>query len=160
MSEKVLSVFIDESGDFGEITERPAYYLVTLLFHDQKNEIASNVKSEVYFEDINSLGASASEIEKLATITLVQEKGEGKVIYTALGEFILLDEKKDKEELIKELEAEIKKIKFEVERSEKILSNPRFVEKAPKELVETEKGKLENNKKILETLLNKLDKVK
>ena len=35
---KELSVFIDESGDFGEITERPAYYLVTLLFHDQKNE--------------------------------------------------------------------------------------------------------------------------
>ena len=41
---KELSVFIDESGDFGEITERPAYYLVTLLVHDQKNEIASNVK--------------------------------------------------------------------------------------------------------------------
>ena len=39
-----LSIFIDESGDFGEITERPAYYLVTLLFHDQKNEIASNIK--------------------------------------------------------------------------------------------------------------------
>ncbi len=41
---KELSVFIDESGDFGEITERPAYYLVTLLFHDQKNDIALNVK--------------------------------------------------------------------------------------------------------------------
>ena len=41
---KELSVFTDESGDFGEITERPAYYLVTLLFHDQKNDIASNVK--------------------------------------------------------------------------------------------------------------------
>ena len=42
---KELSIFIDESGDFGEITERPAYYLVTLLFHDQKNDIASNVKN-------------------------------------------------------------------------------------------------------------------
>lgn len=41
---KELSIFIDESGDFGEITERPAYYLVTLLFHDQKYDIASNVK--------------------------------------------------------------------------------------------------------------------
>ena len=41
---KELSIFIDESRDFGEITERPAYYLVTLLFHDQKNDIASNVK--------------------------------------------------------------------------------------------------------------------
>lgn len=41
---KELSIFIDESGDFGEVTEHPAYYLVTLLFHDQKNEIATNVK--------------------------------------------------------------------------------------------------------------------
>ena len=41
---KELSVFIDESGDFGEIIEQPAYYLVTLLFHDQKNEIASSIK--------------------------------------------------------------------------------------------------------------------
>ena len=41
---KELSVFIDESGDFGESMERPAYYLVTLLFHDQKNDIASNAK--------------------------------------------------------------------------------------------------------------------
>ncbi len=41
---KELSIFIDESGDFGEIIERPAYYLVTLLFHDQKNEITPYVK--------------------------------------------------------------------------------------------------------------------
>ena len=39
-----LSVFIDESGDFGEMTERPSYYLVTFLFHDQKNDIISNIK--------------------------------------------------------------------------------------------------------------------
>ncbi len=28
---KELSVFIDESGDFGEITERPAYYSNTFV---------------------------------------------------------------------------------------------------------------------------------
>jgi len=122
-------------------------------------KIASNVKSEVYFENINNLGTSASEIEKLATIALVQTKGEGKVIYTALGEFILLDEKKDKNELIKELELEIKKVQFEVDRGEKMLSNPRFVEKAPKELVETETQKLKNNKEQLNNLLNKLSKL-
>ena len=41
---KELSIFIDESGDFGEVSEKPAYYLVTLVFHNQKNEIDSNVK--------------------------------------------------------------------------------------------------------------------
>ena len=41
---KELSVFIDESGDFGEVKERPAYYLVTLVFHNQKYDIVNQVK--------------------------------------------------------------------------------------------------------------------
>jgi len=32
---KELSVFIDESGDFGESKDNSAYYLVTFVFHDQ-----------------------------------------------------------------------------------------------------------------------------
>lgn len=39
-----LSIFIDESGDFGEIKKRPAYYLVTLLFHEQKHNISEYVQ--------------------------------------------------------------------------------------------------------------------
>lgn len=38
-----LSIFIDESGDFGEIKERPAYYLVTFVFHDQNKSIDKQV---------------------------------------------------------------------------------------------------------------------
>ncbi|MGN0279278.1 MAG: hypothetical protein ACI4C4_07980 [Lachnospiraceae bacterium] len=38
-----LSIFIDESGDFGEVKERPAYYLVTFVFHDQSNNIDQQV---------------------------------------------------------------------------------------------------------------------
>ena len=40
---KELSVFIDESGDFGDVKERPAYYLVTLVFHNQDNDIDQQV---------------------------------------------------------------------------------------------------------------------
>ena len=42
---KELSIFIDESGDFGEARERPAYYLVTFVFHDQVNNIEQQVKN-------------------------------------------------------------------------------------------------------------------
>ena len=42
--ESTLSIFIDESGDFGELKEKPAYYLVTLVFHDQSKDISDNVK--------------------------------------------------------------------------------------------------------------------
>lgn len=38
-----LSIFIDESGDFGEITERPSYYLVTMVFHNQDININENI---------------------------------------------------------------------------------------------------------------------
>ena len=40
---KELSVFVDESGDFGEVKERPAYYLVTFVFHNQDNDIEYQV---------------------------------------------------------------------------------------------------------------------
>lgn len=40
---KELSIFIDESGDFGEVKERPAYYLVTFVFHHQDNSIEQQV---------------------------------------------------------------------------------------------------------------------
>ena len=40
---KELSVFIDESGDFGDVKERPAYYLVTFVFHDQDYPIEQQV---------------------------------------------------------------------------------------------------------------------
>ena len=37
--EKLLSIFIDESGDFGKYDKRAPYYLVTMLFHDQSESI-------------------------------------------------------------------------------------------------------------------------
>ena len=41
---KKLNIFIDESGDFGEVRERPAYYLVTFVFHNQTDNIDDQVK--------------------------------------------------------------------------------------------------------------------
>ena len=40
---KELSIFIDESGDFGKVTERPANYLVTFVFHNQGDNIEQQV---------------------------------------------------------------------------------------------------------------------
>jgi hypothetical protein len=41
---KELSIFIDESGDFGTMKERPSYYLVTFVFHNQGNSIEQQVE--------------------------------------------------------------------------------------------------------------------
>lgn len=41
---KELSIFIDESGDFGALKNKPAYYLVTMVFHDQTVNIDEALK--------------------------------------------------------------------------------------------------------------------
>lgn len=43
MTEKTLSVFIDESGDFGPYTPHTPYYLVTMVLHNQKIDITKNI---------------------------------------------------------------------------------------------------------------------
>ena len=62
----------------------------------------------------------------------------------------------DKEEEKKRLEEERKRLEGEVARCEKMLSNPGFVNKAPKAKVEEEQGKLKNYKEMLEKVLEKL----
>lgn len=41
--QKYLSIFIDESGDFGKFDKNCPYYLVTMLFHNQNDNIASEI---------------------------------------------------------------------------------------------------------------------
>lgn len=123
-------------------------------------KIGSNERPEVYFDLEKIDKAAADQLEKLATIKLTSNKEEGKIIITALGEFVLLDEKKDKAEIISGLNKQIEKVKFEVERSQKMLSNQRFVEKAPEALVEEERRKLQENKNTLSNLIDKLNSLK
>ena len=40
---KELSIFIDESGDFGNYNFHSPYYIVSFVFHNQDNVISSNV---------------------------------------------------------------------------------------------------------------------
>lgn len=46
-----LSVFVDESGDIGE---KSRYYLITLVFHEQENDISPYI--EVYLIDLSDKG--------------------------------------------------------------------------------------------------------
>lgn len=66
--------------------------------------------------------------------------------------FIPLEDLVDLEEEKKRLEDEKKKILSEIERAEKMLSNPGFTSKAPEAKVNEEKQKLEKYKEILKSL--------
>ena len=40
---KELSIFVDESGDFGEYEKHAPYYIVTMVFYDQSVDISENL---------------------------------------------------------------------------------------------------------------------
>lgn len=43
MSLRELSIFIDESGDFGDYQEHCPFYIISLVFHEQNNSIETQV---------------------------------------------------------------------------------------------------------------------
>lgn len=45
MSEKILSIFIDESGDFGAYEPHAPLYLVAMVLHDQSIDISENISA-------------------------------------------------------------------------------------------------------------------
>lgn len=67
---KELSIFIDESGDFGTVKERPSYYLVTFIFHNQDNSIHEQVSK---LED--SIHTSGFKVEYIHTGPVIRREG-------------------------------------------------------------------------------------
>ena len=45
MNQKTLSVFIDESGDFGKPTPQSPYYYVAMVFHEQMVDISKAIEN-------------------------------------------------------------------------------------------------------------------
>lgn len=70
-------------------------------------------------------------------------------IFLPMGD--LVDEAQEHERIEKKIE----ELKFEIERSKKMLSNVGFVSKAPAKLVEAEKEKLAKNEEFLQQILQK-----
>ena len=54
MPEKVLSVFIDESGDFGPYEAHSPYYIVSMVLHDQASDITGDIAR--FNERLQNLG--------------------------------------------------------------------------------------------------------
>ena len=66
-----------------------------------------------------------------------------------------MDEIVNKEEELLKIEKELSRLEAEIKRSNGILSNPKFVDKAPKEKVEDERNKLKNYQASYDALLQK-----
>ncbi len=54
MPDKILSIFIDESGDFGAFQNYSPYYIVGLVFHDQSIDISSDI--DRFYSHLKEIG--------------------------------------------------------------------------------------------------------
>lgn len=99
--------------------------------------------------------AGVSDIKIVSAKTDVKEKVfthilNGYELYIPLGELV------DVEKEIEKLSAELIKAQEELSRAESKLINKGFIEKAPKDLVEKEKQKIEKYKEMIERIENNL----
>jgi len=106
-------------------------------------------------EAINKLGFG-KEINVIKDESELSDKfskvlGDGATVYILTGELASDEKKKEK------LEKELAFYKAEVERGERMLSNPGFVNKAPEKLIQNEKDKLAKNKEMYEKILGELN---
>lgn len=116
--------------------------------------IILEIKKGTYVQDFIGLIGKLAGIEKVEECDLPT----GKMIVSSLGEFYVKAEV-DNEKRLQQIEEELKKVEFEIKRSEGMLANDKFVAKAPKDLVKLEREKLERNKLLKEKLLNKKQEV-
>ncbi len=84
--------------------------------------------------------------------------GSGEIFSYPFGS-LLISSGANKEEMISKLQKQIEVEESEISRGEKMLSNPGFLAKAPKEKVESEKEKLALHKANLASLKEKLSKI-
>ncbi|CAN5891795.1 valine--tRNA ligase [soil metagenome] len=139
----------DDAGDLLERTKRA----VTAV---RKFRAESKVDDEL--EGIAPEGIETGVFTSLAGVRPVDELAGTKAVLPAgdIAVQISLTEKQRQGE-IGRLKKEIERVGTEVERAEKKLSNPNFVERAPEEIVTGERDKLDVNTRMLDTLTRRLE---
>ena len=88
---KELSIFIDESGDFGEYAVHSPYYIITMVFHDQSEDIQpaiSKLNKELSYLHLDNLCIHTGPIIRKEEIYEEMEIDERRRIFNKMVAFI------------------------------------------------------------------------
>ena len=153
--------YLDNSSEdeidllFSMIKEVRNYKISNQLSPSLKLGISISLKIEVSNDFLPLLNRfTFSDVQIVSDIT----KLSGELFSFNYGALIITSGV-NKEEVKKKLEKDIAFERSEIERSNKMLSNPNFIEKAPKEKIESEKAKLKLHQDNLADLLEKISKI-
>lgn len=125
----------------------------------KKTTLHIDTKNEKAYKDGEAFIKRLASAEKVL-IGAVDPQGMVQVITPDANAYMPLGELIDKEKETARLEAEIAKIRSEIERVDKMLSNPGFVAKAPEAKINAEKEKREKNIKLLSETEKALEDIK
>ena len=114
-----------------------------------------------------AINSAKAFIQKLgfADEIIIQENKEGipenaiSIMENDFQVFIPFEDLVDLKEEKERLETEKKKLEAEVQRGEKMLSNPGFINKAPEAKINEEKEKLSKYKEMLQNVVESLEKM-
>ena len=88
---KELSIFIDESGDFGEYDFRSPYYIITMVFHNQDcdiNECINNLNRELAYLKLDNVCIHTGPIIRKEEIYEAMDIFERRRIFNKMIAFI------------------------------------------------------------------------
>ena len=88
---KELSIFIDESGDFGEYSSHSPYYIITMVFHNQDADITKSIEhldNELGYLGISNLCIHTGPIIRKEEIYKNMDVVERRRIFNKMMAFI------------------------------------------------------------------------
>ena len=154
-----------------EIIEKIKQEIVEIRNIRANKNIHPSKKSEIILVPTKNVEKLTKKLKELAPILLklgfgskitIKENNEGvgkntiNIITEGLEVYVSLEGLIDVKEEIERLSQEKAKMESEIARCEKMLSNPGFVNKAPKAKVEEEQEKLKKYKEMLDKVLEQL----
>ena len=88
---KELSIFIDESGDFGEYSYHSPYYIITMVFHNQQENVLpaiSRLNQELSYLNLDNLCIHTGPIIRKEEIYVNMSVDERRRIFNKMVAFI------------------------------------------------------------------------
>lgn len=88
---KELSIFIDESGDFGKYDHHSPYYIITMIFHNQQEDIqpaVSKLNQELSYLNLNNLCIHTGPIIRKEEIYVDMSIDQRRRIFNKMVAFI------------------------------------------------------------------------
>lgn len=149
--ENIKEIIVKIRNIRAEMNVKPSKQINIYLVSGKKDII---MNAELYIKKL-------ANVEKIVFIDERKEAGDKlcQAVSSIAEIFIPLGELVDFEKEAVRLNKELKKVEGEIKRSKGMLGNPKFVEKAPQNLVKAEKDKLSFNLKLYETLQKQLEEL-